>query len=62
MLHILIDISLKSVVAKRGMKLSSKRKKRERKKDMKRRKEGWNKDNPYSHKKFPSPNKERDVF
>jgi hypothetical protein len=32
MIQILIDISLKSLVAKRGMRLSSKRKKREKKK------------------------------
>jgi hypothetical protein len=66
MLQILVGISLKSFVAKRGMRLTSKTKKRKRKKMIRKKEKKKRKMRiKLAHvltKKFPSLNKERDVF
>ena len=65
MLQIFVNTSLKSLVSKRGMRLSLKRKKEKkekRKRDDKKENKHENKDSPCSHKNFPSLNKERDMF
>ena len=65
MLQTLVDISLKSLVSKRGMRLSLKRKKEKkekRKRDDKKEKKHENKDSPCSHQKiFHDPIRERYV-
>ena len=55
-------ISLLKVLLQKKRHETIIKKEKEKEKEMKRRKEWWNKDSPCSHKKFPCPNKDRDVF